>query len=143
MGSGTKPILKALVVADHVYKDVTTGKMIVCGIFHNMWIRRPNPAPIEIESVKGGFAAGSPFAYLSVTDADGGHEFSLRYVDLSNDEVLFEFTVATTCKDPLETIDLAIPLPPLRPIIGIYALELLWNSNDPMGSFRITVGERK
>ncbi len=143
MGSGTKPILKALVVADHVYKDVATGKMIVCGIFHNLVVRAPQQSPIQMEQVQGGFSAGSPFAYVSVTDADGKHQFSLRYVDLSTDHVYFDTTIETDCKDPLETIDLAIPLPPLCTEPGVYALELLWKTNDPMGSFRITVGELK
>ena len=143
MGNGTKPILKAMLVADHVYRDVSTGKMLVCGIFHQVLIRRPQQAPIAMVDVQGGFAAGSPFAYISVTDADGQHQFSLRYVDLANDEVYFEFQVETTCSDPLETIDLAVPLPPLKMVVGVYALELLWKTNDPMGSFRITVGEAK
>ena len=143
MGSGTKPILKALVVADHVYKDVTTGKTIVCGIFHKILVRAPQQLPIQMEHMQGGFSAGSPFAYVSITDADGKHQFSLRYVDLSTDHVYFDFTVGTDCKDPLETIDLSIALPPLPTGIGVYALELLWKTNDPMGSFRITVGELK
>lgn len=98
---------------------------------------------VDFDKVKSGFRAGSPFAYMSVTDADGDHTFSLRYVDLATDVVHIEIEVKTNCIDPLETIDLSIPLPPLPNKIGSYALELLWNSNDPMGSFRITVGERK
>ena len=144
MGVNTKPILKALVVADHVYKDAITGKMIVCGIFHHMMLRPPQVGPIGIENVPAGFSAGSPFAYVSVTDADGDHTFSLRYVDLATDSVHFEFTMNTSCNDPLRTIDLCIPLPPLPMQLGVYALELLWKSNDPMGSFRISVvGEQK
>lgn len=143
MGSSTKPILKALVVADHVYKDVTTGKMIVCGIFHNMLVRAPQQSPIHLEHVQAGFSAGSPFAYVSITDADSKHQFSLRFVDLATDQVYFDITIETDCKNPLESIDLAIPLPPLPRQVGVYALELLWMSNDPMGSFRITVGEQK
>lgn len=144
MGSGTKPILKALVVADHVYKDVTTGKVIVCGIFHNIHLRStPIQAnePISLEKVQAGFNLGSAFAYVSVTDADGDHSFNIRYANLATDEVHFDMQLSTSCKDPLETIDLIIPLPVLPQQKGVYALELLWRSNDPMGSFRITVGE--
>ena len=143
MGANTKPILKALVVADHVYKDSLTGKVIVCGIFHQLTIRPPQTGRIALEQVQGGFAAGSPFAYVSVTDADGDHSFSLRYVDLATDLVHFEVTVNTSCKDPLSTIDIPVPLPPLPQTPGVYALELLWKSNDPMGSFRISVGQQQ
>lgn len=141
MESTQKPVLKALLVADHVYKDSTSGKIIVCGIFHNIFLRRTSEQPPAFTEVQNGFAAGSPFAYVAVTEAKGSHTLNLRYVNLATDLVYFQVELKVECKDPLLTIDIPVPLPVLPMEKGVYALELLWNSNDPMGSFRITVGD--
>ncbi len=38
------PILQSLLLADHVYRDQTTGKHIICGVFSTIFFT-PNPPP--------------------------------------------------------------------------------------------------
>jgi hypothetical protein len=150
MGTGIKPIVQAILVADHVYTDAGTGKKIVTGIFHSIFTRKQ---AVRIEQVgegserrqlkvpisAAGFQMGSPFAYISLANVRGKQQFSLRYVDLSTDEARFQAEFGVDCKDPLATVELAVPLPPLpadKP--ATFALELVWN-DEPLGSYRIQV----
>ena len=146
-----KPVLQALLVADHVYEDKATSKKVVAGIFHAMYFTRREVeqqvdlkgGKIKIEIPPGGMKAGSPFSYISLTDIRGKQEFDLRYVSLNNDKTIFESHFQVDCSDPLATVEVMLPLPPLpanQP--GIYALELLWNQ-EPLGSYRIAVRELK
>ncbi len=151
-----KPIAQALLVADHVYTDKATNKKIVAGIFHRLWFRKPGdmPKPPEpppgappgegkgmISVPPGGYSAGSPFCYISLTEVHGKQPFELRYIDLSNDQVIFGTKFGIDCADPLQTIEMVLPLPPLPAVkAATYVLELLWN-DEPLGSHRITVAE--
>jgi len=145
----SRPILQALVIADHVYQDVTSGKMIVCGIFHNIHHAPSESAPDpdskknNLFASQNGYTVGSPFAYISLTDLCGMHSFNLRYVNLATEKVYFDFRLDIECKDPLQHIDVRVALPPLPMDIGVYALELLWKANEPLGAFRICVQESK
>lgn len=152
------PILQALLVADHVYQDTTTRKFIVCGIFDRMYFR-PEETPAEdssADSTSSGdeptklrkvsirelSTVGSPFAYISITDLQGDREFELRYVTLKDDAVLFGTRFRVKSDDPIQTIQLAMTLPPLPRKVGndesTYALELLCE-NHLLGTFRITM----
>ncbi len=142
-----KPILQALLVADHVYTDAATGKKIVAGIFHTLRFAKGSAAQregggeVQIGIPAGGMHAGSPFCYLSLTELHGRQAFTLRYVSLDEDKVIFSADVIVDQANPLDTIEAVLPLPTLpgtRP--GTYALELLWN-DEPLGSHRINVIE--
>ena len=76
-----------------------------------------------------------------MTSVRGTQNFSIRYVFLNDDKVLFAISFQVNCQDPLETVQLIVPLPSL-PIIeaGTYALELLCD-DEPLGAFRITAEE--
>ena len=143
-----KPVLQALLVADHVYADAATGKKIVAGIFHRLMFKRP-PPPEEpgqqtasvVHIGSGGHRAGSPFCYLSLTEVRGEQSFELRYVDLGTDTAIFGTKFTFKSNNPLHTIEHILPLPTLpaaKP--GVFALELLWN-NESLGSHRIIVDE--
>ncbi len=148
-----KPLLQALLLADHVYTDATTGKKIVAGIFHTIYLRHDAPEPITKEDgttdegkvtirvPAAGLQAGSPFCYASVTEVRGEQTFKLRFVDLDDDSVLLECEFPVTSSNPLEIHEQVIPLPMLqitRP--GSYAMELLWN-DEQIGSHRVNVVE--
>lgn len=141
-----KPVLQALLLADRVYEDKATGKKIVAGIFQRLFFKRPEDFKAELEkqgitSVPGGLHAGSPYAYVSLADVRGKQPFTLRYVDLAEDKPVFEAKFTVSCNDPLKTVEIIAPLPPLPTVkAGTYALELLWN-DEPLGSFRVTVEE--
>lgn len=144
-----KPVLQALLVADRVYQDKQTGKMIICGVFNRMLVvprsdlRKSITSPEGLKQtlITGGMQSGSPTAYLSVTEVNGELPFKLQYVSRATDEVFFELDFKLKCNDPLQTIELLFPLPPLPPIEGVHALELLCDG-DPLGYHRITVSQK-
>lgn len=151
-----KPILQAILVADHVYSDEVTKKKIVVGIFDRIYFSRVEPPKDEdAPEVSGepdaqgatmvisqaGHRMGSPFCYINLADVHGDQTFELRYVDLSTDTVLFKTNFGIRSTDPLTTAEVAFPLPPLPTgKAGTFALELLWN-DEPLGSHRIRVEE--
>jgi hypothetical protein len=107
-----KPILKALLLADHVYEDRTTGKKIIAGTINTVVI-----AEAELRA----------YAYISLTDVHGTARLRLELTDLSDDEdePLLEFEVTVTGADPLDIIELVVPFAPLpTPHDGYYTLEL-------------------
>lgn len=190
-----KPVLQALILADHVYQDRETGKRIIAGTFNQIFFTKPAPAPGSVAvappapgsapppSAPGGegrrpeppsgpgmaaaeeprrpgagpgaagapearkppwhgFArAGSPYAFLSLTDVHGSAPLELRYVDLSQNAVLMRINFTVRCDDPLCTVEASVPVPSLpTPHAGVYALELLCE-NDLLGALRIKAVE--
>lgn len=148
----TVPLLQAILVADHIYHDKGTGKYVVCGIFNVLYFKPQKPADgedqedAEPESTDEGFtqrtlhdlvAAGSPFVYMNMTEVQGEKSFQLRYVDLSDNQVMFETAFRIKCDDPLQNVEIGLPLPRLpRPHEGVFALELLCDG-QLLGSHRV------
>jgi hypothetical protein len=145
-----KPILQALLVADHVYTDQATGKKVVAGIFHRLWFaikkaqveESSDGTKQQIQIPTGGLVAGSPFCYISLTELRGKQDFTLRYILLDEDKPIFEAQITLDgVASPLETVEVVLPLPQLpaeKP--GTYALSLLWNDEE-LGAHRISVSE--
>lgn len=148
------PILQALLLADHVYADQVSGKFVICGVFNTLYFT-PRSEQIQGQVAARGTEAagaaiaklvhaGSPHAYLSLTEFEGAREFELRYVNLSQEEhegsVLFSMKIRLTSPGPLETVQWATPLPPLpmskEEEEGAYALELLCE-NEWLGSHKV------
>jgi hypothetical protein len=139
-----KPVLQALVVADHVYED-RSGKKIIAGTFNTFWFST-KPQIREVEQpdgkkqkvIPGGNRAGSPFAYVSVTDVCDGTVLTIRFVDLTRNAVLFGTEATINNVERLSAVELVFSLPEL-PITqaGIYALEVVCE-NEILGSYRIT-----
>jgi hypothetical protein len=139
-----KPVLQALVLADHVYQD-QTGKKIICGTFNTVKFSRKPPVT-EVQRpdgtaqtvLMGGVQGGSPYAYLSLTDVCEGTKLLLRFVNLNQNAVLFGTEVTVSNVNRLATIEMVFPLPRL-PIqeAGTYALEVVCDDGI-LGSCRIT-----
>lgn len=148
MTAHVRPTLQALLVADHVYTDRITGKCIVAGIFQTLTFMRAETLEKHKEKNGGkmpflsaGFRVGSPHAFASLTNLRGKQHFTLRYVDLANDSVIFHMKIEAESTDPLATLEMAIPLPELpTDKAGVFALEMVWN-DEPLGSYRIQVIE--
>jgi hypothetical protein len=98
---------------------------------------QPGQRVLEIPPT--GLQSGSPFAYLSLTEVRGRTPLMLQLVNLQDDTQLFRSDLMVECHNPLYTIEMTVPLPPIAPPqAGIYALELLYN-NELLGSLRIVV----
>lgn len=141
-----KPVLQALLLADRIYRD-TTGKHIIAGTFNKLFVvkgaAKPKTVTIDGEEkqvIPGGMQAGSPSAYISLTDIRGKIKCVLRYVDLEHNQALFQTQFSIKCDDPLQTVELVLPLPTLPHVVGVHALELLCD-DEPIGSHRIIVEE--
>jgi hypothetical protein len=138
-----KPLLQALVLADHIYEDKSTGKKIIAGTFNAIQYGTAKRQEIESDEGKkalripGGMNAGSPWIYINLTEVHGQVDFALQYVDLKHHTVLMSTQFAVKCESPLLNVEVIIPLPPLpTPHPGTYALELL-SDDYPIGSLRI------
>lgn len=156
------PVLQALLVADQVYQDQSTGKFVICGIFGSIHFLPPDTEPSPPESAPGQpvpgqpapgagpapstprpmplnrlVRAGSPYAYVSLTEVHGQRMFEMRYVNLNDNQVVFSFEFKIECRNPLETIQASFPLPPL-PVApeGVFVLELICEG-ELIGSHRI------
>jgi hypothetical protein len=143
-GADVKPVLQAILLAEHVYQDRSTGKFVIAGTFNRIRVT-PNSTIPELQSTSAGpvrapgMTAGSPTVYLSVTGIHGEAQLELRYTDLVDDSILFKCDLGVVAKDPLATAEIGLPLPPLpTPHAGTYALELLWNG-EILGSHRVAV----
>ncbi len=139
-----KPVLQALVLADRVYQDVT-GKKIIAGTFNTYWFST-KPQVREIagpdgkkqRQIIGGTHAGSPFAYISLTDVCDGTKLELQFVDLTRNRTLFGTAGIINNPQRLSAIELIFALPVL-PIqhSGMYAIEVICEG-EILGSYRIT-----
>jgi len=139
-----KPVLQALVLADHVYQDVS-GKKIIAGTFYGIkFSRKPPITEVELPdgskklAALGGMQGGSPYAYLSLTDVCTNTILSVQFVHLTKNVVLFQTDIKIECDNRLGTIEIVLPLPRL-PIqeAGTYALEVICEG-EIIGSSRIT-----
>jgi len=141
-----RPVIQAILIADKVYEDKSTGKKIIAGTFDRI-IKMPDAFEEREDSdlgektivVAGGMHAGSPYAYISVTNIRSSVDLSIQYVELADNSVLLQTKVSVNCADPLASVEIVAPLPPLpTPHPGVYALEVLCEG-DLIGSYRVTV----
>ena len=145
-----KPVLQALVLADHVYEDKSTGKKIIAGTFNSIRFSRKPPvkeigAPdvTKQQYLRGGMQSGSPFVYMSLTDVCDKTKLLLQFVNLTKNAVLLGTEVEVSCKDRLGTLEVVLPLPTL-PVQeeGIYAIEVVCEG-EILGSHRVIAKELK
>ena len=124
-----KPVLKALVLADHLYRDARTGKWIIAGTFTQvMGIK----LPIELTS---------SWVYLSLTDFRGQCQVELEInYDPENRVLARTKPISVQTESPLQTAEVSIPLPKIAfKMPGAYSINVL-HDGEILGSHRITVG---
>jgi len=124
-----KPIIQALLLADHVYFDAESGKCIIAGSYNGFCVRTV-PGIHNKPSVM----------YLCLTEVRGKTDITLRYVDLSNNKVLLEYgPLAVESDDPMEVLEMTVQVPEIPiPRYGTYAFEVhAWN--ELLGFLRVSV----
>ncbi len=136
-----KPKVQAILLADHVYKDEFTGKYIVSGII-DTYLFNPNPPPTP-KNESGDIPldmqlAGAPYVYVNLTEFNGKFNFELRYLSLTQDQVIAAFAFEMTSYDPLKTVQFALAFPSVPKVEDTIALELLCDG-EVIGSQRIVV----
>lgn len=138
-----KPVLQALVLAERVYQDVS-GKKIIAGTFSGYKFSKSPPVAEVVRPdgtkqrvIAGGMSAGSPCAYVSLTDVCDGTTLQIQFLNLSKNIVLFGTETTISNDDRLRNVELTFPLPKL-PIAeaGVYALQVVCEG-EILGSWRI------
>ena len=112
------PRVQAILIADKVYEDKSTGKKVVAGIFDKIGFVNPEQFQERLETqlkeqgvegaeriITGGMSSGSPTCYVRLVDVRGEQSFVLRYVYINEDQVLFRTEFQITSNDPLQAID--------------------------------------
>jgi len=129
----TKPVLQALVLADHIYVDSQTNKKVIAGTFNRIWAKE-FPAQHHAPT----------WAFLCLTDVQRDCEITLRYVDLKDQMVLLEAAPLTLKSDDrLASDELVVQVPPFpMPHAGVYAFEV-YADDELIGSLRISVNGKK
>lgn len=144
-----KPVLQALVIAEHVYQDVT-GKKIIAGTFNRInFSRKPLTRQIERPDgsqavlLPGGMQSGSPYAYINLTDVGENTKLLFRFVNLTTNAMIFANEMTVHSKDRLQNVEMVLPLPTL-PIQeeGAYAFEVVCEG-EILGTYRIAAAELK
>ena len=104
-----KPVLQALVIAEHVYQDVT-GKKVIAGTFNRVnFTRKPlvrqveRPDGTQAVLLPGGMQSGSPFAYINLTDVGDNTKLLFRFVNLTKNAMLFANEMTVNSKDGCRT----------------------------------------
>ena len=125
------PVLQALLLADEVYQDKRTGKMVIAGTF-NVLSTLNFPARLGRETK----------AYLNLTNCHESVEIQLRYVDLRDNSVLMRSPkIEVKQIDPLRNHEVVISVPPFpMPHAGYYAFEAYCNQRL-LGAIRIGVAQ--
>ena len=125
-----RPVLQALVLADHIYRDMLTGKGVIAGTFNSL-------KSVNFPTV----FARTTFAYMSLTDFLGKVELALRYVDLNDHKVLMECPVKVESANKLGTVEVIVEVPQFpMPHPGPYAFDVVCN-DELLGSLRIHVDQ--
>ncbi|MFG0268021.1 MAG: hypothetical protein ACF8AM_23135 [Rhodopirellula sp. JB055] len=141
-----KPVLQAMVLADHVYQDRRSGKHVIAGTFTKIVIVPSQDAEIVEENgeqkqrLSGPVSRmGSPYLYLSLTGLRNEQAFLLQLVDLTEAKVLMEMNFKMKCSDPVQNAEAIIDMPllPIPRKDGNYSIDLIWNG-EQIGSWRIT-----
>ena len=125
------PTLQALVLADHVYQDVMTGKKVIAGTFNRLYVSEFG-TNVNFGTIT--------YAFICVTNVEEVVPLELRYVDLSDNSVLLRAAgIEVASKDRFLSNELIVQVPPFPlPHAGVYAFEV--HANDKLiGSLRIKV----
>jgi hypothetical protein len=110
--------LRALLLADHIYRDEGSGKYVIAGTFHQL----------NVPGFPTTFAR-SVGLFVSLSGLTGATTFDLEMVEVATGECLMRAPpIEIACPDPAQDVQLALEVPPMPlPRSGRYAFRLLVN----------------
>lgn len=110
-----RPYMQALLLADHIYRDVDTGKYVIAGTFHHL----------GVSAIPTAFGR-SIGVFISLRGIEGKVQIRLEWQNADQQEVLMNtpsFEIA--CENPNLPVEFAIEVPPLPlPYSGHYLFRL-------------------
>ena len=142
-----KPVLQALLLAEHVYEDKRTGSKIICGTLNRL-MRSSKPHiesstdsdGKEVKNARGG-GVGCVHVYIGLTDVVDGTKISLQLVDTQDNEVLMCQNIVFEKANRLDLAEVVAVLPP----VSLFAagrnnlsMDVVWN-DEILGAHRLTV----
>jgi hypothetical protein len=130
--ANVRPIVQAFLLADRVYQDRATGKMVIAGTFN------------EIRASKFPFTFSQQASlFLSMIGVHGKGRFHIQLQRLAPSMTIRQMEFKVDSPSPLGRIELAIPVPELpfeHP--GLYSFDLAM-AQEPIASLRFFVGPMK
>lgn len=125
-----KPILQALLLADHVYVDASSQKAIIAGTFDRL---RPATFP----------CLANCFAYIAMTECTGELALNFRLFELSTNEILIEMSLLVDAgDDPLNKKEFILAMKHLHfPRPGHYGFGVFWN-DEQLGMLRLLLAPK-
>ncbi|QDU61589.1 hypothetical protein Pan216_24500 [Planctomycetes bacterium Pan216] len=126
-----KPVLQALLLADHVYIDANTRKKVIAGTTNHITARE---FPSRFGSRK--------FCFVSLTGVREQIPVKFRYSDLATGETLVELQdIEIESDDPLDTVEMVVQLPRLPlPHPGVFSIEII-AEGEIVGALRLMVSQ--
>ena len=146
-----KPVLQALVLAERVYTDSRTNQKVICGTFNHIHLAPDEQRMFETSDgrqelmIPGGADPGCCSAYVSLTEVFFGTELTLTLFNQTRHVPILSTGVRINKESRLDTIELIVPLPPLRKFLteaGTYSLDVVWDG-EILGSHRILVSDAR
>lgn len=130
MPESTKPVLFALLLADHVYQDEGTKKHVIAGTFNRLWFPEFPATPPEVVSL-----------YAALRNIHGRVDLTMRLIDLKENAVLTESGFHVESKGPLDLNEVVLRIGPgvlVFPHDGVFSLEVHFGA-EMLSSVRLHV----
>ena len=112
--------LRALLLADHIYREEGSGKHVIAGTFHQL----------NLSAFPATFGR-SVGVFISFCGVAGTAAVDVAFIEVASGETLMRTgSMAILCDDPERPVDLAVEVPPLPlPRPGQYIFRLTVNNN--------------
>ncbi|MEM8882771.1 MAG: hypothetical protein AAGD14_01725 [Planctomycetota bacterium] len=124
------PVVRAILLADHVYQDLQSGKFIIAGTFDQIFVTQFPGSHV------------STHLYINLADFHGTHEMAVRLVRLEDGfEIGNSGAIEIEQEDRARHAEFNVRLPPMEfEREGPYAVEVVWDGHL-LGEARIQVAQ--
>jgi hypothetical protein len=120
------PVCVAMLLADAITTDPVSKKLTVHGVFSQV-VAAQIPVSVALS------------LYAELTDGHGSYEMAVRFVDLRDDDVIFQAKQPLSFDDPRVTAELVLIFDRVTfPRAGDYRVQL-WTDEQFVAERRLTV----